>query len=47
MKRKNPRLYGFYKDIEELYKNGRCSFSTYFRYRGLYNESIRPKPKKA
>lgn len=47
MKRKNARLYGFYKDIEELYKIGLCPFSTYLRYRGWYNESIRPVPKKS
>lgn len=44
MKRLNHRLYGIMKDTEEMYKLGICRFSTYLYIRGLYNDSIRPKP---
>lgn len=46
MKRLKPRLYGIMKDTEKMYKLGVCRFSTYLYIRGLYHDSIRPKPSK-
>lgn len=46
MKKQNPRMYGFYNDITKMYNMGLCSFRTYLYYRALYNDSIRPVPKK-
>lgn len=46
MKRPNQRMYGFLKDYEHLYAIGVVPFGLYLRMRGLYNDSIRPVPKK-